>query len=131
MVGFLPETVNSYEVGVKSLLAQQRVRLNFSAFYYDYNNLQLSDRHLLTPNDLTTAVSIVINAGRATSEGLELEGEWLVTPDLKVGFETDALKTRVDAVAAGSTLLVGKEPPRSPRCVGGLKHPFQYDSSNI
>ncbi len=130
MVGFLPETVNSYEVGVKSLLAQQRVRLNFSAFYYDYNNLQLSDRHLLTPNDLTTAVSIVINAGRATSEGLELEGEWLVTPDLKVGFETDALKTRVDAVAAGSTLLVGKELPRSPSGEVGLNASYMFEASN-
>jgi iron complex outermembrane receptor protein len=128
-VGFLPETVNSYEVGVKSLLAQQSVRLNFSAFYYDYNNLQLSDRYLLTPSDLTTAVSVVINAGRATSEGVELEGEWLVTPDLKLGLESDALVTRVDAVAAGSTLLVGKELPRSPGGELDLNASYDFEAA--
>jgi iron complex outermembrane receptor protein len=128
-VGFLPETVDSYEVGVKSLLLQRSVRLNFSAFYYDYNNLQLSDRHLLAPNDITTAVAIVINAGRATSEGLELEGEWLVTPDLKLGFESDVLDTRINAVAAGSTLFVGKQLPRSPGGELGLNASYMLDAA--
>src|SRR3546814_5523713 len=38
---FLPEYVWSYEVGLKSTLLDRRLRANFSAFYYDYTNLQV------------------------------------------------------------------------------------------
>ena len=37
---FNEEIVNAYEVGLKTDLADGRVRLNAAAFYYDYNNLQ-------------------------------------------------------------------------------------------
>ena len=37
---FNEEIVNAYEIGVKTDLADGRIRLNAAAFYYDYNNLQ-------------------------------------------------------------------------------------------
>ena len=37
---FNEEIVNAYEVGLKTDLADGRVRLNAAAFYYDYKNLQ-------------------------------------------------------------------------------------------
>jgi iron complex outermembrane recepter protein len=39
---FLPEILNAYEVGIKSDLLDRHLRLNSSAFYYDYNNIQLT-----------------------------------------------------------------------------------------
>jgi iron complex outermembrane receptor protein len=39
---YKPETLNSYEVGLKTRFADNAIRLNASAFYYDYNNLQLA-----------------------------------------------------------------------------------------
>jgi len=38
---FSSESVHAYEVGVKSELADRRIRLNASAFIYDYSNLQI------------------------------------------------------------------------------------------
>lgn len=36
-----PEVINAYEVGVKSQLFDRKLRINVSAFQYDYTNLQL------------------------------------------------------------------------------------------
>jgi iron complex outermembrane receptor protein len=37
-----PEDLDAYEVGLKSEFMDNRVRLNVAAFYYEYNNLQVS-----------------------------------------------------------------------------------------
>ena len=37
---FEEETISAYEVGIKTDLADGRIRLNAAAFYYDYENLQ-------------------------------------------------------------------------------------------
>ncbi|MFQ6004500.1 MAG: TonB-dependent receptor [Woeseia sp.] len=39
-IAFLPEEVTSYEIGARNTLADGRVRLNLTAFFYDYENLQ-------------------------------------------------------------------------------------------
>lgn len=39
---FDPESLDAYEAGIKSELFDRRLRVNASAFYYDYNNIQLS-----------------------------------------------------------------------------------------
>ncbi len=38
----LPEKLDAYELGMKSEFLEHRVRLNVAAFYYDYQNLQVS-----------------------------------------------------------------------------------------
>ena len=37
-----PEKLDAYEIGVKSEFLDNRMRLNVAAFYYDYQNLQVS-----------------------------------------------------------------------------------------
>jgi iron complex outermembrane recepter protein len=39
---FEPEIINAFEIGSKNSFANGKVRLNLSAFYYDYKGLQLS-----------------------------------------------------------------------------------------
>ncbi|MEM8985501.1 MAG: TonB-dependent receptor [Pseudomonadota bacterium] len=39
-LGFEPETLDAYEIGVKADLADDRLRVNASAFYYDYSDYQ-------------------------------------------------------------------------------------------
>ncbi len=62
---FDEETVTSYEIGVKSLLANGKVTLNAAAFHYDYDDLQIA---VLFPDR-----SSVENAAEATINGLELD----------------------------------------------------------
>lgn len=60
-----PEELTAYEAGFKTFFADRRVRLNVSAFYYDYKNLQA--------NIYTIGGATVENAADATQYGAEIE----------------------------------------------------------
>lgn len=62
---FDEEQITSYEVGVKSSLADQRLTLNAALFHYDYDDLQVA---VLFPDR-----SAVENAAKAKVDGLELD----------------------------------------------------------
>jgi iron complex outermembrane receptor protein len=65
---FPDETVNSYEIGIKSMLAQKTVRLNLALFDQQYSNFQL--------NTYTGTQYIVTTLPRVTSAGAELDAAW-------------------------------------------------------
>jgi iron complex outermembrane recepter protein len=71
-VPFDPESLKSYEVGIKSDLFDRRVRVNASAFFSDYTDLQLT---LLSCPQFgpAPACAVVSNAGDAEMKGVELE----------------------------------------------------------
>jgi iron complex outermembrane receptor protein len=62
---FDPETVWNYEIGWKGSLAEDRVRVQLSAFYNDFKDLQFD---VLEPS---TGTSGVRNVGSATIKGFE------------------------------------------------------------
>ncbi len=61
-----PETVWSYEIGVKTALLDERVSLAAAAFWYDYQDLQVGRID-------ETSTPITENAAEARNRGLELE----------------------------------------------------------
>jgi iron complex outermembrane receptor protein len=63
------ETADSFELGMKSTLADGRVVLNAAAFYAKYENFQ-ANNFLFLNNVLITTLT---NAGDVTTEGLELD----------------------------------------------------------
>jgi iron complex outermembrane receptor protein len=60
-----PETLDAYEVGIKSDLAGQRLRLNTSGFYYDYKDIQLVH--------VESGATLLVNAASARVYGIDLE----------------------------------------------------------
>ena len=66
---FGPESVNAYEIGVKSRFLDNRVTLNARLFWNDFDDLQEASNFLL-PNG--SSLSLVQNAGKARSRGIEL-----------------------------------------------------------
>lgn len=64
MVGS-PETLWSYEAGMKGTFADGRVRINATGFYYDYKNLQVSK--------VVNATVPIENAAASTLYGAEAE----------------------------------------------------------
>ena len=62
-----PETVEGVEGGFKLDLLDNHLRLNASAFYYEYTDMQLS------AFDSTALVQRVLNAGEATIQGAEFD----------------------------------------------------------
>ena len=64
-----PETVASYELGLKSTLAGGTVRLNLALFRADYDDLQITIRESFNP--------ITFNGGQADLSGIEAEAAWV------------------------------------------------------
>lgn len=86
---FDPETVWAYEAGWKTDLADDRLRLNGSAFFNDYRDIQFS----ASLNVDGTPVFVIQNAGQAEVKGFELE----LSARPSRGFEVNAGVGYVDA----------------------------------
>lgn len=71
------ETVDSFEIGVKSDLFNRRLRLNASIFTTDYKDMQQSVQQLI-PGTLINQ-TLVANVGAATISGFEGEATVLLT----------------------------------------------------
>lgn len=67
-----PEKNLAYEIGVKSDLLDKKLRLNLSAFYYDYTDLQVFN--LVIPSGGSGFPINVLDNAPATVKGVEFEG---------------------------------------------------------
>ena len=83
-----PEFIWAYEAGVKSQLADDRIRLNAAVFYYDYTDLQVST----FLNNLT----FITNAAEATVQGIEIEALAKATDRLELGLAVSYLDAEYD-----------------------------------
>ena len=107
---FNPETATTWELGWKSILAQETLRLNFSAFFSDYEDLHIIVREGFAP--------ITFNAGDAEIKGFELETSWVPTDawllQLAVG-HIDAEYTRLNPnVITGSPIRLNSKLAQTP-----------------
>ncbi len=105
-----PETIRSYEVGFKSEFPEQRIRLNASAFYYDYTDLQVLS---FIPEAGAVRIS---NAADAEIRGLELEllmylnDQWRLSANMTsldavyVDYLTRRANTLIDIEVSGNHL---------------------------
>lgn len=114
-----PEELTAYEAGFKTYFADRRIRLNVSAFYYDYTNLQA--------NIYTVGGATVENASDATQYGAEFE----LIAELFEGLEASAnvsllhsesgdfFTTDPNDPAAGVLNLKGNELEKAPEWTAG------------
>ena len=96
---FDQEIVNSYEVGFKSQLLDDSLRLNMSAFFSDYQDMQVTTSSLRDTDDdgiLDTPVQVVLNAGQATIKGIELEAVAVVSSALTFNFNIGYIDAKFD-----------------------------------
>jgi len=73
-----PETLDAYEIGFKSDLMDRKVRLNASAFYYDYTDLQIR------VNVGQPITALIINAAEAEIYGLDVDFEARLTSNFRL-----------------------------------------------
>ena len=116
-VVFDPETVNSYEFGVKTTVADGRARLNYTAFYYDYKDF--------FSTATGTAGNFIVFTSDAEFYGLEFEATGRVTETFDLfaaaGWEQGSYKD-LNPLVFGTS--IGKEPQRMPEWtlkVGGTQ----------
>jgi len=83
---FKPEYLNAFEIGTKNTFMGGRLRLNATAFYYDYKDYQVSQ--------IVDRISLNENFD-ARSMGAELEFIWQATPQFRVDGNLGYLKTEL------------------------------------
>ncbi len=76
---FKPEQLWAYEIGNKLELPRDNLRLNVSAFYYDYHDEQVQSEVV---NPTVGPIGIIVNAPRSHLYGGEFEADWTPLPGL-------------------------------------------------
>jgi iron complex outermembrane receptor protein len=101
---FDPETVLAYELGAKTTVLGDRLRLNGAFFFNDFKNYQALQ---FTPN-----ASIVENASNATTWGFELEWLAYLTDDFSIDGGATYMQAKFDKYFANDPLnpTVGLNP---------------------
>ena len=89
---FDEELLSAVELGVKSTLANGRVRLNAAYFYSKYDDLQ-RELQVLVP---TGPENLIVNAAEATIQGLEVEMTALLSENLTLRSSAGYLDAEYD-----------------------------------
>lgn len=91
-----PETVTTYEAGLKSGLFDNRLIFDLTVFYNDYRDLQVFSLVSLDEGGLTLPVNVLDNARKAHTDGIDAQLIARPTPNLTGTFNLGLLETRLD-----------------------------------
>lgn len=131
-----PEFLTSYEIGTKNQFLENRLRLNASAFFYNYQDIQLSFQG--TPIKLSTGVDpdwtrgLIQNGGEGESYGAEIETDYLITGRNRIKLNISYLHTEfTDMKFEPLYYLKGTEMAQSPnwRLSSSYQHRFELGVS--
>lgn len=136
---FGPETVWSYEAGIKSDLFDRRVRANLTVYWQETSDLQ-SPSALVNP--VTGAITFLTrNFADYRNKGVELELQWVPVDGLRLyfngGYQDDQYRLRAGAPATDiygiqsvqaqqaaclAAIAAGRIPggPNTPACAAGI-----------
>ena len=110
-----PETINSYEVGFKSILMDSRMRFNAAAFYYVVNDQQFTAVGG-GGNNIT-----LVNADKGVGYGFEADILWAVTDNLNLTAGFGLAETEIqDDLLAIPTCGSGQCTPTDPLNANGF-----------
>jgi iron complex outermembrane receptor protein len=139
-----PETADSFEIGIRSELFDNRLRLNATAFsvVYDDSQQQLlatiaADRDGDGVSESTFQETRFFNAAKIEVSGVEFEGAWLVTEQFTVqgslgllDAEFDSFQADTDFDGAIDTDLSGNEVARAPDMTWNLDFLYSLPMSS-
>jgi iron complex outermembrane receptor protein len=99
---FEDETIDAYEIGLKTEFMDSRVRTNVAAFYYDYTNLQFQ------ASDFNEFGSGVSNIPESEIYGIELEMTALIGDRFSLDVKLASMQSEVSAdyLALDNRLLI-------------------------
>lgn len=124
LLPYKPESVTAYELGAKLVLAGNSLRLNGSAFWYDYKDKQETNYI----NTFVGALVQLTNVPRSRVRGFELDAQWKPIEQLSVDGSVTYLDAQITnwpnagvnngANLAVATNLAGARLANSPRWQG-------------
>ena len=81
-------TLTNYEIGFKSQSADQRVLFDLTAFYIDWSDIQVAS--------VVNGISGLVNAGKASSRGVELSTAFRVNDQFRLGLNAAYTDSQLD-----------------------------------
>ena len=123
--GFSPETVESWEVGLKGQALENRLYFDLAAFRAQYQDFQVFQ--FVTLGSGTSALQLR-NAAQATSQGVEASVAFQATARLRVGASAGFLDAQFDRFPNGDATgrdLAGNQLPEAPRHTVGAMVDYQ------
>lgn len=139
---FKTEDITAYELGLKSILADDTLVLNLSAFYNDYSDIRAQNFTILPLPGTAGLMDYMSTAGDMESKGIEAEIQWLPGSRWNISANLAWLDAKfndyeVPAIAGlgdieghtmGDTLsLEGWRPAMSPEWSFGLQASYIFD----
>jgi iron complex outermembrane recepter protein len=88
-----PESVDSYEVGIKSTLLDDSLRLNAAYYHSEYDDFQVFQQVYNSGGNPSNELT---NAGAVTNQGVELESVWIPMDRLQFTLNAVWLDTNYD-----------------------------------
>lgn len=114
-----PENLTAFEFGSKNRLADDRLQLNLSAYYYDYKDYQVTYLGRLFPNDPNSPnVSRTTNAKQAENYGAELELLFAATTQDRLNLSVSWLHARYEDLRLEFPDLYGRSDYSGNRLAG-------------
>ena len=114
---FKPESVTSYEVGVKTELFGRRLRLNVAGYYNEYKDLAVNIPRTDAPAG--TFATRVGNAGKVTYTGFEIEAQAKLTQNFTLEGNLGYVDIKIKELLAGQSTTPGAPPVN----VASISHP--------
>ncbi len=132
---FEEETVNSFEIGLKSDLLDGRLRLNVTAFQAEYDDYQVF-QFRFDPFSGTTAL-LVSNAASVTTKGLEVEGVAHFSDNFELAYGLGLTNAEFDDFPGGATdingapvNIAGNTLPRAPEVTANLTARYHFTAGS-
>jgi outer membrane receptor protein involved in Fe transport len=139
-----PEKLTAYELGLKTLLADGKLRMNLAGYYNDFKNVQSQSFLVMPYPGSPEATEYTGNGGPADAKGIEAEIQWLPMPQWSISTQvtyTDAgfghyvtptlagLGDIPGHTDGGSLSYNGWRPALSPEWVVGLQTYYSFHLS--
>lgn len=124
--GFIPydeEYLDNYELGMRSQWLENRLRFNASLFHSIYTDRQITQ--LTELNTLLTS-----NGGEAEFDGLEIEGQFLLTQNFSINFGAGHVKSEITDIGIGGNETLGDSIGNTPRWSYNFSSEYNYGLSN-
>jgi iron complex outermembrane recepter protein len=119
-----PETVLTYELGVKTTLLGGAARFNISVFQNDYKDLQLTAFN-------SAGVSVLSNAASAIIKGVEIDTSAQLTKEWQISANVGTLDAKYkDFTAANAAIFDGKQLKQAPKLQYGLSTSYRVAMGN-
>ena len=128
--GYAPETVSTYEIGLKGSLLDHTLSFATDIFDSAYHNQQITTQYANTTGGIA---SVVDNVGSSTLRGAEAEGAWRIVQDFSVRATVSYIDTKFDKYLAfipGTGLVDVSNQRRlqnTPRWTASLAGTYSHD----